>query len=396
MLKRPVFALLVGMLLCAAFFYGVLQLFALGYRSGEVYPPYSSLRSDPLGTKVLYEALDDLPGVAVQRNFRALPRLGIEEPVTLVYAGVGHWVHWVPDELNAFESRVSAGARAIFAFRPAERPMRADSAKDDAKARKPDEDEEETTLTSFDDVAKRWAVRFELLPASAEKAYARRAIGADGKEIGWHSALFFAEPGPEWTTLYRCEGQPVVVERKFGAGSIVLAGDAFFLSNEAQRHDRQPALLGRLFSGPPAIVFDEEHLGVSERPGIANLARKYRLHGAVAVLALLATLFVWKNAVPFLPRRDDSAEEGIVTGKESAEGFVNLLRRTIPPGEVLGVCVEEWRKTATVSPADRARFEEAWATEQARTKKERNAMAGYRTLAAALRRNARLQEPNSK
>jgi hypothetical protein len=381
-LKRPALTLAIVALLGAAFLYGVIQLFALGYRTGEVYPPYSSLRSDPLGAKVLYEALDDLPGVSVQRNFRPLPRLAIEEPITLVYAGVARRARWAPGELEAFESRVNGGARAVFAFVPAERSTSPEKAKD-AKAKK---DEAESTLLSFDEVAKRWAVRFDYLPVSEEKAYARRAIAADGLEIAWHSALYFADLGPEWTTLYTCDRQPVVVERQLCAGSILLAADAFFLSNEAQRSDRQPALLGRVFSGPPRIVFDEEHLGVSEQPGIANLARKYHLHGTVAALLLLAALFVWKNAVPFLPPRDDPAADGVVTGKESAEGFENLLRRTIPPGDLLGVCVEEWRKTATVGAAERARLEEAWASEQARPAKQRNAVAAYQTIRQSLTR----------
>jgi hypothetical protein len=73
-----------------------------------------------------------------------------------------------------------------------------------------------------------------------------------------------------------------------------------------------------------------------------------------------------------------------VTGKESAEGFVNLLRRTIRPGDLLGVCVDEWRRTATLPPRDRARLETAWAAEQARPARERSAVAAYRVLQAQL------------
>jgi hypothetical protein len=396
-LKRPAFTLALVALLGAVFLYGVIALFALGYRTGEVYPPYSSLRADPLGAKVLYEALDDLPGISVQRNFRPLPRLAIEEPVTLVYAGIPRRVWWAPEELNACESRVSGGARAVFAFRPAGRAERETEEPSDARGKKlkerlekreekEKEEKEKGSLLSFDEVAKRWAVRFDYLPASTDRTATGKAVSPDGREIAWHSMLYFADLGPEWTTLFTCQGRPAVVERKFGAGSLVLAADAFPLSNEAQRSDRQPALLGQLFAGPPRIVFDEEHLGVREQPGIANLARKYHLHGTVAALLLLAALFVWKNAAPFLPPREDPAADGIIAGKESGEGFVNLLRRTIAPRDLLGACVDEWRKTATVGPAERARLEGAWAAEQARPRKERDAVAAYRALAAQLAR----------
>ena len=57
--------------------------------NGENYPAYSSMRPDPQGTRVLYEALDRLPGVNVERNFRRLKRLEGKVGRTFVFAGVG-------------------------------------------------------------------------------------------------------------------------------------------------------------------------------------------------------------------------------------------------------------------------------------------------------------------
>jgi hypothetical protein len=215
------------------------------------------------------------------------------------------------------------------------------------------------------------------------------AVDAGGgleADISWHSALHFKDLSPEWTPLYTSDGQPVVIERAFGTGSIVLAADSFFLSNEALREERHPQLLGRIFRGPATVIFDEEHLGVSEQPGIATLARKYRLHGAVAVLALVAALFVWKSVAPFIPPRAESDTPDVIAGKETSAGFVSLLRRAIPPGEVLGACVEEWRKTARPTGRERAQFDEAWAAEEARPPKRRDPPGAYRALCAALAR----------
>jgi hypothetical protein len=318
MLKRPVFTVFALLLLAGGFLYGVLELFALGYRSGEVYPAYSSLRADPLGIKVLHEALGDLPGVRVQRHFRPLPRLPAPEPVTLLFAGIERTTRWSPAELEALETRVRLGARALFAFFPEDRRPgetageraarqereRAKNGKADVRR---DEEGERKALIHFGDVAQRWGFRFDELPPEEKKTFARTAVATEAgraleAKLAWHSALTFADLAPEWTTLYTSDGQAVVVERRLGAGSIVLAADPFFLSNEALRTQRAPALLGHFFSGPRTIIFDEEHLGVREEPGIANLAGKYRLHGAIATLALLAALYVWMNAVPFLPR----------------------------------------------------------------------------------------------
>ena len=388
MLKRPAFILIAALLLAAAFLYGVLQLFALRYEAGEVYPPYSTLRADPLGAKALYEALGALPGVSVERNFRPLPKLQPSEPVTLAYAGCSRFAYWSEKELETFEKLVRDGSRAVFAFFPMDRPPREEQTKKD---KKDDEDEREGAPVKFAEVAKRWGFAFETLPAPKDKAFDRQAAtmepgGRLEPNLSWHSATYFTDLAPEWRVLYTCELQPVVIERAFGDGTLLLAADSFFLSNEALRRERHPLLLARVFSGPRRVVFDEEHLGVREDEGIATLARKYRLHGVVAVLALLAVLFVWKNAARFLPARDDEDGGDVVAGKEASEGFVNLLRRTIKPSEILGACVDEWRKSSAHRPRDRARLEEAWAAEQARPKKERSAIGAYRDLANTLAR----------
>ena len=68
-------SLLLALVLAAIFIGGLARLFALRYEVGDVYPPYSSLRADPLGTKALAAALGALPGIEVRTNFKPLPRI---------------------------------------------------------------------------------------------------------------------------------------------------------------------------------------------------------------------------------------------------------------------------------------------------------------------------------
>ncbi len=56
--------------------------------SGESYPVYSSLRADPLGTRVLHDALDRLPGVSSERNFLRMRRLVGRPGKTYVFTGI--------------------------------------------------------------------------------------------------------------------------------------------------------------------------------------------------------------------------------------------------------------------------------------------------------------------
>src|SRR5690242_4729142 len=63
---------IIAMLVCGGLFaFGLYELFRLRYEVGDVYPEYSSLRSDPLGTMILFESLEKSPGTYARRDFAA-------------------------------------------------------------------------------------------------------------------------------------------------------------------------------------------------------------------------------------------------------------------------------------------------------------------------------------
>ena len=424
MLKRPLVSLLLALLLAGGFCLGLARLFTLRYQAGEVYPPYSTLRADPVGAKAIHDALRELSTFDVRRNFQPLKKLQPGQPITLVYAGVQRQSYWTERELQELETLLANGSRVVFAFFPVDLPpppaeVRREQEKERERKREQLEREENKTesgeketpddekkqdrkvhieditksgLVSFTDVARRFGFRFDFQPAEPGKTYDRHAFlfapgAALETDISWHSALHFADLSSDWKPLYLSENKAVIAERSYGRGSILLASDSFFLSNEALRHERHPQLLTRVFSGPRLVVFDEEHLGVSEQPGIATLVKKYRLQGVVAALALVAALFVWKNVARFLPPRPEIGADGdVVLGKDSAQGFTNLLRRSIKPTELLRVCVEEWRHAAAHAAREGAVVEELWAQEEARPPKQRNAVTTYRAITAAISR----------
>ena len=90
-------------------------------------------------------------------------------------------------------------------------------------------------------------------------------------------------------------------------------------------------------------MFDENHFGVVETGSITKLMRKYHLEGALALLALVAALFLWRSASSLLPSRAPGAEQA-VAGRDSLDGMVALLRRGIPEKDLVWICYEEWKK----------------------------------------------------
>ncbi len=383
MLKLKPILLAAGLAL--VFLYGLFQLFALRFQAGDIHPLYSTLRADPLGAKALHDSLGRLPSIEVSRNFRPLEKIRDAPDTTLYLLGAGASgasatlspVWWWSDLREVTNPRMRAavanGLRVVVTFLPStefaeskaaakqrqnkirELIRRGDATPTPTPAESPTEKktdaekEEERTIEARE---KDWGFviarleRKALQPGAEARAFARPGAPVE-PAISWHTTLHFEKLDPAWQVIYEFQGQPVVIERHLGSGSIVLSTDSYFAGNEALRTERHSRLLAWLQGGQPRALFDETHLGVTENPGIATLARRYRLHGVIAGLLLVAALFVWKNMAPFVPphAEPDAARTAIVSGRDSAAGFINLLRRSIPPRDVLRVSWQEWRKS---------------------------------------------------
>jgi hypothetical protein len=122
---------------------------------------------------------------------------------------------------------------------------------------------------------------------------------------------------------------------------------------------------------------------------VASLMRKYRLHGLVAGLLVLAGLFIWKNSVSFVPPYPEPAATEAVVGRDAAAGFINLLRRNLPADQLLRVCFEEWTKSLLHgSHHSIARVDQAQAVleaETARAKTARDPVRAYREICQVLK-----------
>ncbi len=316
---------LIGMAALAialVFVTGLVKLFLLRLEGGDVYPPYSSLRADPFGTKALYESLAAIPGASVSRNLKPLENLAGTSGV-IFYTGVDPWKFRDSSQktVTQFENVLQHGARLIVTFQPR---MAAPIGKGETGV-----------------VNERWGVQL---------ANAAPAKSDDDEEEGppRETLLYFDHLDPSWQTLYMSTGHPTVIERRLGNGSIALVANGYLLTNEALLERRDTVLLASLIRGPaPHFTFDEHHFGISETGSVVALARKYGLDGLAAGLALLFSLFVWQSSASFLPPREEAEAE--VLGKSAVSGFVNLLRRGVSRSELLPLCAKEWRRYCSSS-----------------------------------------------
>ena len=333
---------------------GLVQLFRDRFATGDVYPEYSSLRGDPLGTRVLYESFE-AAGIEVARNFRDVARADPGQG-TIFLCGL-HWSQITgtdTEDVKALLASVRAGSRLVLGFAPQapevavvagahaaesadrerERRHRAPSRQDKPEAR---------PLHREFGIDTRW------LPATEGGVHTAARVGADAlpDSLPWHTALAFEPEGDAWRRVYGVDRYAAILERSYGRGSIVLVGDAYLLSNEAMARGRQSALLAWLLGPSRRVVFDETHLGVEENTGIAALARRYGLaHTALALIAV-AVLYFWKNGTSLVPPAARGAvDAGELAGRDASSGLVNLLRRTLPAGELVAACVAEYKRAA--------------------------------------------------
>ena len=317
---------------------GLYQLFMLRFSAGDLFPDGSSLNSDPRGSMALYQALERTGQAHVRRNYRPLTSLQ-DTGSTLLLLNID------PRQLTTasrqdtiqLEQFAAAGNRVVIAFKPITSASASMPAKTDTGQRS----------TSA------WGLTPDLLPAdpgTPDRPDLEATLQATDSGLPaqsrFRSRLTLQPPPSGWQIIYTIQDNPVLLERSIGNGSLVLVTDASLMSNQSLKDERQTALLAWLLADSRAIIFDEFHLGVTEQSGIMVLIRRFGLLPLLAALLVLAGLFIWRASIPLSPITPESdGTPADLNHLDSFSGLVNLLRRNIPPGQLLSVCSQEWQRS---------------------------------------------------
>ena len=422
-------AIAIGLLLAIAV--GMAWCFSLmigrRFAGGEVYPAGSTQRSDPVGAKALYEAVDRLASTTCDRNFKALHKLEGAKGDTLVFlnvhpisfydAGDGPTTEGIDGD--AVLHFAAGGGRVIVALQ-GERDVSSkiwegylernreieekrfgkkkegdDSGKDkedkdqEKKRREAkkklgdDEDKVDLPFKPVRSLRKALQIGAEpnTLPSVPENGHDLETpeglAALHGKLPGWLTQVSLdLNPKPEdddeeeagskktgddkvkqdvkdksvpkvaWQVLATVSKKPVLIEGRFGAGSIVVATDSYYAMNQALLMHPVPEFLAWLMGDARRVIFDETHLGTQEDPGIMAMARRYRLHGFFLGGVLLFALFVWQSSSSLVPARDDF-DPGMraIAGQGAVAGLVSLLRRGVSRSRLLQTCFDQWARS---------------------------------------------------
>lgn len=376
-MKRPWFSAVILIFSIAVLIAGLSKLIQMRFESGEAYPVGSSLRPDPLGSKVLFESFATQPQLSVERNFAPFNQLKeLPSDAVLLLLNVWGWSIFELAEYEPIKEFVEQGGRMVIGMNSDHVAYRFILEESDETGKESDSDEsedaeEETQAedaadpdstfrrTADSDEAFLWG-DLSLIHGKREENEVLRTDEAPASlpdKLPWRKGGALEGLDEDWTPLYRVEDEVVAAERKFGNGSLVVLTDDYLFSNEGLLKHRHSSLLLWVLGDKRTVIFDETHLGVAESVGIASLIRRYRLSGFFMGLFLFMFFVVWRGASPLLPAHAVRGGENIIFADHSSDaGLGDLVRRSVPLSKMPAEAFRIWKAAFVKSSADKRHY----------------------------------------
>jgi hypothetical protein len=344
---RLIAFILIG-LMAAIFVVVGVQMFKVRAEVNGVYPEYSSFRADPKGYRILFETLSRLESLHVERSERPLGELTSGSGKMLVVAGLLS-IGWLADQTKILDDWMTKGGTVLIALS-----SRQGEANEEKKPAEPVPPENKSLRNELDKVES-WGIKIFW---SKQSLVTQLQSNLFADQSSWAGHLYIQPTKSDWEVLAKARDLPVVLQRKFGAGKLVLLADSYPLSNIALAAHRNAALVSWLFPQHSTVIFDETHFGIVEHPGVIGLARQYGLDGAFVAILGLAVLYLWASRYSLRPVQRVRLDPGpVVRGIGGNEIFTNLLRRTLPSKDLCATCLQIWKQKGPTNPIKQARLE---------------------------------------
>ena len=377
---RVNFSAIALVILLAVLAIGLMKVLNLRFSTGEMYPRYSSLREDQLGTKAFYESLGAVYGVGSERQYLAPQGAQDLRGTALMYLGVTMPL----EEMRALNVDLRNGGRIVLTLSNY-KPIFDDIA---FAATTPTNVTVTVTTNGVSAVTNAtgsvtnalvissnvvtdaagqglaWIytqfhdtldVDVDTLDGVQGKRAAERSSTAAAslpETLTSYAEFGFSRVGKGWSVIYKVDDVPVMLERKVGKGSMVISTVTYPFSNHALQYDRASDFLTWAVGDAEHVRFDETHFGIATAQGVGTLARKYRLQWLGLGLVLLGGLFVWKSSARVIPAYTYSSwslAEAKKTGRDSLSGLENLLAHHVSRQKMIRTLLTVFKKSAGAS-----------------------------------------------
>jgi hypothetical protein len=344
---RLIAYILIGLMVAIFAFVGF-QVFKVRAEVNGVYPEYSSFRADPKGYRVLFETLSRLGSVHVERFVQPLTDLPASAGKILLLAGVhpGGLSH---DQPKFLDDWMTSGGTLIVTFSSLQAERNEGNLENNSN--QPENKPLRAEVGKFES----WGIR---IFNSKSNLTTKLQSNLFANEFSWAGHLYIDPTKSDWEVMAKAQNLPVVLQRKFGAGKLILLADSYPLSNVALAAHRNTELISWLFPQHSVVIFDESHFGIINHPGIMSMARRYGLDGAFVVTLGLGLLYLWASRYTINPvSRKRSDTEVAIKGMGGSEIFTNLLRRNLPAKDLCTICLQIWKQKGASNPVKQARLE---------------------------------------
>ena len=284
------------------------------------YPSYSSLDNSDLGLKAYHDALLRL-GYRVERNFQPLHKLASTQG-TILYAGPSLQAFRGVDrtDLELFQKLAEGGSHLVLLLSPNGFLEKAGKA---------------NPVT--DTLREHWGVEAESKRETLTEPVSRLPQ-AHYRFKAWSN---------EWQPLHMEDGRPVMLQRAFGKGGVLLVNDLDDFTNRTLLTVANGDILTAILDAKGLVVFDESHLGVADTGTVAGLARAHRLQWVLLGFSVLATLYVWRSSISFAAPQP-ALENHRVSGQDAHSALSHLLAQSVAPHQLLQALAKDWNASAAV------------------------------------------------
>ncbi len=354
--------------IASLFIWALFDSFALRFERGDIYPPYSSFRSDPVGCKVLFDSLKLLPNIRVKRLLRPINEISNTDNSVMIITGIQNLNRL--SRVRGLNSYLLRGGKLLIFCHPIKRErqevsfIKISSKADHNKGKaKPDITSNKQLNKSRSAVATVTAAEKNLplkhppfqylslklrhklyrLPLTAEPTAELRQAAMPSLPLYTYGYLKIYDRA--WHTLYRCHNRPVIIQAQYSTGSVTVSAASYFIANEAMLKSPPVKLLAYLIGDRKQIIFNEQLNGVEQQHNIAWLIKKYHLPLLLLNLLTVALLYAWRSI--FSSANHIQRPQAYQLQQEQfsvTSGLTKLLRRHIAPAQLLPQCLTEWRR----------------------------------------------------
>lgn len=297
-------------------------------------PAFSSLRTDPFGSSVLFGAYRRA-GLSVLRGYDAQSVASLQPNRTVAFViSPGAWANDLAAQLYTFAQR---GGFVVLAGPPAPPPTAAPGSPAVSDAMEPPQ-------ATLDDLLGARLQFLKLGAAAVALAHTAQPVAGllppDAHPLPLLDPSATLQLSHAWTPLYQAGGHTYMAMRQVGQGRVILASEAAFLSNDELARSSDAALLSWVTGGRTVIWVDETLHGLEQSHGVLWLLRRYRLLPALAWLLFTCGLLMWGAATSLerAPDPSDADDPATVPIAGASGGYARLLQRAIPAQELLAAC----------------------------------------------------------